>query len=124
MTISGRPADDVAADLLVLPVAAGDGEPLAPAPAPTRMLPQRVGAQLGALGRDGQLVGELDQGLLLPTYGRLDVPALLLLGVGRDSDRTLETLRRAQVAVRATASARLHGPQPHRAAGGVVRPAA
>jgi hypothetical protein len=30
LTISGRPADDVAADLLVLPVAAGGDGPLAP----------------------------------------------------------------------------------------------
>jgi leucyl aminopeptidase len=104
LTISGRPADDAAADLLVLPVAAGDGGPLAPAP--TRVLLGRVGAQLGVLGRDGQLTGDLDQTLLLPTYGRLDAPALLLVGIGRDSDRTLETLRRAAaVAVRAAGRA-------------------
>jgi leucyl aminopeptidase len=93
LTISGRRADDVAADLLVLPVAAGDQGPLAPPP--TRAVLERVGAELVALGQDAQLRGELDETVLLPTYGRLDAPALLLVGVGRDGDRTLETLRRA-----------------------------
>src|SRR6266545_4472222 len=93
LTLSGRPANEVAADLLVLPVAAGDGGPVAPPV--TRAVLALAGADLAALGRDRQLGGDLDQSLLLPTYGRLGARALLLLGVGRDSGRSLETLRRA-----------------------------
>src|SRR6266498_1953202 len=92
LTLSGRPANEVAADLLVLPVAAGDGGPVAPPV--TRAVLALAGADLAALGRDRQLGGDLDQSLLLPTYGRLGARALLLLGVGRDSGRSLETLRR------------------------------
>src|SRR6266540_6503542 len=91
LTLSGRPANEVAADLLVLPVAAGDGGPVAPPV--TRAVLALAGADLAALGRDRQLGGDLDQSLLLPTYGRLGARALLLLGVGRDSGRSLETLR-------------------------------
>ena len=93
MMLSGRAAHEVAADLLVLPVAAGDGGPLAPPV--TRAVLERAGADLAALGRHGRLGGELDQTLLLPTFGRVGAPALLLVGVGRDSGRTLETMRRA-----------------------------
>jgi leucyl aminopeptidase len=93
LALSGRPAHEVTADLLVLPVAAGDNGPSAP-PA-TRAVLELAGADLAALGRDRQLGGDLDQTLLLATYGRLAAPALLLLGVGPDSGRTLETLRRA-----------------------------
>ena len=93
LSLSGRPAHEVAADLLVLPVAAGDDGPVAPPP--TRAVLERAGVDLAALGREAQLGGALDQTLLLPGYDQLRAPALLLVGVGRDSGRTLETLRRA-----------------------------
>jgi leucyl aminopeptidase len=93
LTLSGSPAHEIDADLLILPVAAGDDGPVAPPH--TRAVLERAGADLAALGRDGQLRGELDQTLLLPSYGRLGAPALLLVGVGREADRSLETLRRA-----------------------------
>jgi leucyl aminopeptidase len=93
LTLSGGAAHEVAADLLVLPVAAGDGGPVAP-PATMAVL-ERVGADLGALAAGGRLRGDLDQTLLLPAYGAAAAPALLLVGVGRDAGRGLETLRRA-----------------------------
>jgi leucyl aminopeptidase len=93
LTLSGGAAHEVAADLLVLPVAAGDGGPVGP-PATMAVL-ERVGADLGALAAGERLRGGLDQTLLLPAYGAAAAPALLLVGVGRDAGRGLETLRRA-----------------------------
>jgi leucyl aminopeptidase len=107
-TISDRPAIQAAADLLAVPVAAGDasgdGGPVAPPS--TRAILQHAGMDLAGLAAIGQLTGALDETLLVPSYDRLAAPALLLVGVGPDQGRTLETLRRAaSVAVAAAGRA-------------------
>jgi leucyl aminopeptidase len=116
-TISDRPAVQAAADLLVVPVAArdgggaskggdasGDGGPVA-LPS-TRAILEHADMDLAGLAALGQLTGALDETLLIPSYDRLAAPALLLVGVGPDQGRTLETLRRAaSVAVAAAGRA-------------------
>jgi leucyl aminopeptidase len=110
-TISDRPAVQAAADLLAVPVAArddvddgGDGGPVAPPS--TRAILEHAGMDLAGLAAIGQLTGALDETLLVPSYDRLAAPALLLVGVGPDQGRTLETLRRAaSVAVAAAGRA-------------------
>src|SRR5829696_1956860 len=90
------------ADLLVLPVAAGPDGPAAP-PVTAAVL-QRLGADLAAMA--GPFAGKLDDVLLVPTYGALAAPAVLLVGVGPDEGRSPETLRRAAaVAVAAAGKA-------------------
>jgi leucyl aminopeptidase len=82
------------ADLLVLPVAAGEAGPAAP-PATAAVL-AALGADLAAVaGGAGRFTGALDDVLLLPAYGAVAAPAVLLVGVGPDADRSAETLRRA-----------------------------
>jgi leucyl aminopeptidase len=93
ITLSHQPPTQAGADLLVLPVAAGDGVPVAPPP--TRAVLDDADMDLAALASTGQLTGALDESLLVPAYDRLAAPALLLVGVGPDEGRTLETLRRA-----------------------------
>jgi leucyl aminopeptidase len=103
-TISDRPAVRAAADLLAVPVAAGPGGPAAP-PSTNAVL-EHAGMDLAGLAALGQLTGALDDTLLVPSYDRLAAPALLLVGVGPDEGRTLETLRRAaSVAVAAAGRA-------------------
>jgi leucyl aminopeptidase len=82
------------ADLLVLPVAAGEAGPAAP-PVTAAVL-AALGADLAAVaGGAGRFTGALDDVLLLPAYGAVAAPAVLLVGVGPDADRSAETLRRA-----------------------------
>jgi leucyl aminopeptidase len=82
------------ADLLVLPVATGDTGPAAP-PVTTAVL-AALGADLAVVaGGAGRFTGAPDDVLLLPTYGALAAPAVLLVGVGPDAGRSAETLRRA-----------------------------
>ncbi|HET8788380.1 MAG TPA: leucyl aminopeptidase [Actinomycetes bacterium] len=82
------------ADLLVLPVAAGEAGPAAP-PVTAAVL-ATLGADLAAVaGGTGRFTGALDDVLLLPAYGAVAAPAVLLVGVGPDADRNAETLRRA-----------------------------
>ena len=93
------------ADLLVLPVAAGEDGPAAP-PVTAAVL-AALGADLaGVSGGAGRFTGALDDALLLPAYGAVAAPAVLLVGVGPDADRSAETLRRAAaVAVAAAGKA-------------------
>jgi leucyl aminopeptidase len=57
---------------------------------------ERLGADLAAVaGAAGRFRGALDDVLVVPGYGALAAPAVLLVGVGPDADRTPETLRRA-----------------------------
>jgi leucyl aminopeptidase len=92
------------ADLLVLPVAAGDTGPAAP-PVTAAVL-AALGADLADVAGAGRFTGALDDTLLLPTYGAVAAPAVLLVGVGPDADRSAETLRRAAaVAVAAAGKA-------------------
>jgi leucyl aminopeptidase len=107
------------ADLLVLPVAAGPDGPVAP-PVTAAVL-ERLGADLAAvaggvrgtagvvprwIGGAGRFSGKLDDVVLLPSYGALAAPAVLLVGVGPDEQRSPETLRRAAaVAVAAAGKA-------------------
>jgi leucyl aminopeptidase len=94
LSLSPVPAERAEADLLVLPVAAGDAGPLAP-PVTAAVL-DRLGADLADLaGGAGRLTGALDDVLVLPGYGAVAAPAVLLVGVGPDADRRAETLRRA-----------------------------
>ena len=80
------------ADLLVLPVAAGPDGPVAP-PVTAAVL-GRLGADLDSLaGGAGRFSGALDDALVVPAYGALAAPAVLLAGVGPDAGRTAETLR-------------------------------
>jgi leucyl aminopeptidase len=114
LALSSVPPEQADADLLVLPVVAGDTGPVAP-PATAAVL-ERLGADLGAaagevrgtggvprrvggvprwIGAAGRFTGALDDVLLLPGYGAVAAGAVLLVGVGPDAGRTTETLRRA-----------------------------
>jgi leucyl aminopeptidase len=104
LTISDRPAVQAAAELLAVPVAAGAGGP--EAPLSTGAILAHADLDLAGLAALGQLTGALDETLLVPSYDRLATRALLLVGVGPDDGRTLETLRRAaSVAVAAAGRA-------------------
>ncbi|HEU4898407.1 MAG TPA: leucyl aminopeptidase, partial [Actinomycetota bacterium] len=93
LALSTVPPERADADLLVLPVAAGADGPVAP-PVTAAVL-GRLGADLAALAGNGRFPGKLDDVLLLPGYGALAAPAVLLVGVGPDEGRRPETLRRA-----------------------------
>jgi leucyl aminopeptidase len=94
LTLSAVPPERAEADLLVLPVAAGQAGPAAP-PVTAAVL-DRLGADLAAVaGGAGRFTGALDDALALPGYGALAAPEVLLVGVGTDADRSPETLRRA-----------------------------
>jgi leucyl aminopeptidase len=94
LALSPVSPDRADADLLVLPVAAGTDGPLAP-PVTAAVL-ARLGAELATLaGGAGRFTGALDDALLVPAYGALAAPSVLLVGVGADAERTPETLRRA-----------------------------
>jgi leucyl aminopeptidase len=94
LTLSAVPPERAEADLLVLPVAAGPAGPAAP-PVTAAVL-DRLGADLAAVaGGAGRFTGALDDALVLPGYGALAAPEVLLVGVGTDADRSPETLRRA-----------------------------
>jgi leucyl aminopeptidase len=115
LALSADPPDRADADLLVLPVAAGGDGPAAP-PVTAAVL-ARLGADLATLaGGAGRFTGALDDALVVPAYGALAAPALLLVGVGPDADRTPETLRRAAaVAVAAAGKAATLAVALHRA---------
>jgi leucyl aminopeptidase len=58
------------------------------------------------IGGAGRFTGKLDDVVVLPSYGALAAPAVLLVGVGPDDGRSPETLRRAAaVAVAAAGKA-------------------
>jgi leucyl aminopeptidase len=113
LALSPLPPDRAEADLLVLPVAAGPAGPVAP-PVTAAVL-ARLGADLAAvaagvvprrIGGSGRLTGKLDDVVVVPGYGALAAPAVLLVGVGPEDERTAETLRRAAaVAVAAAGKA-------------------
>src|SRR5918999_5129553 len=90
LALSPVPAERAEADLLVLPVAAGEAGPVAP-PVTAAVL-ERLGADLAAF--PGRFDGKLDDVLLLPGYGAVAAPAVLLVGVGPDGERSPQTLRR------------------------------
>jgi leucyl aminopeptidase len=122
LALSPLPPDRAEADLLVLPVAAGEAGPEAP-PVTAAVL-ERLGTDLAAVaGPAGRFTGKLDDVVLVPGYGALGVPAVLLVGVGPDAERTAETLRRAAaVAVAAAGKAATMAVALHRA--GLPAPAA
>jgi leucyl aminopeptidase len=94
LALSAVPPERAEADLLVLPVAADDAGPVAPPP--TLAVLERLGTDLAALAAGhGRLSGALDDAVLLPSYGAVAAPAVLLVGVGPDAGRSTETLRRA-----------------------------
>jgi leucyl aminopeptidase len=123
LALSPVPPERADADLLVLPVAAGPDGPVAP-PVTAAVL-QRLGADLAAVTAGGvrgtagvvprsiggvrgtaAFTGKLDDVVLLPSYGAVAAPAVLLVGVGPDDGRSPETLRRAAaVAVAAAGKA-------------------
>jgi leucyl aminopeptidase len=112
LALSPLPPDRAEADLLVLPVAAGPAGPVAP-PVTAAVL-ERLGADLAAVA--GRLTGKLDDVVLVPGYGALAAPAVLLVGVGPEDERTAETLRRAAaVAVAAAGKATTMAVALHRA---------
>jgi len=115
LALSPVPPERAEADLLVLPVAAGEAGPVAP-PVTAAVL-ERLGADLAGLaGPAGRFTGKLDDVLVLPGYGALAAPAALLVGVGPDAERTAETLRRAAaVAVAAAGRAATMAVALHRA---------
>jgi leucyl aminopeptidase len=118
LSLSDAPPELAEADLLVLPAAAADA--LAVAPPVTRGVLGRLGADLAALAAaPARLRGELDDAVLLPGYGGVAAAAVLLVGVGRDTDRTPETLRRAAaVAVSKAGQAATMATALHRAGAG------
>ena len=122
LALSPVPPERADADLLVLPVAAGDDGPVAP-PATAAVL-ERLGADLGAVaGGAGRFTGALDDVLLLPGHGAVAAAAVLLVGVGPDAGRSTETLRRAAaVAVGAAGKAATMAVALHRAGGTGRRP--
>ncbi|HEV2919623.1 MAG TPA: leucyl aminopeptidase [Actinomycetota bacterium] len=104
LALSPVPPERAEADLLVLPVAAGEAGPVAP-PVTAAVL-DLLGADLAAVAGQGRFTGALDDALVVPGYGALAAPAVLLVGVGPDDGRTAETLRRAAaVAVAAAGKA-------------------
>jgi leucyl aminopeptidase len=114
LALSPVPPERADADLLVLPVLAGQAGPVAPPV--TRAVLDRLGADLQAIAaagahpgqpaEPGRFTGALDDALLLPSYGAVAAPAVLLVGVGPDAQRTPELLRRAaSVAVAAAGRA-------------------
>jgi leucyl aminopeptidase len=115
LALSPVPPERADADLLVLPVAEGPAGPAAP-PVTAAVL-ERLGADLAAVaGGAGRFTGKLDDVLVVPGYGALAAPAVLLVGVGPDSERTPETLRRAAaVAVAAAGKAATLAVALHRA---------
>ena len=115
LALSPVPPERAEADLLVLPVAAGEAGPVAP-PVTAAVL-ERLGADLAGLaGPAGRFTGKLDDVLVVPGYGALAAPAALLVGVGPDAERTAETLRRAAaVAVAAAGRAATMAVALHRA---------
>jgi leucyl aminopeptidase len=114
LALSTVPPERADADLLVLPVAAGEDGPAAP-PVTAAVL-ERLGADLTVLAGNGRFTGKLDDVLLVPGYGALAAPAVLLVGVGPDDGRSPETLRRAAaVAVAAAAKAATLAVALHRA---------
>jgi leucyl aminopeptidase len=121
LALSDAPPELAEADLLVLPVAAGDGGPVAPPV--TRAVLRRLGADLAGLAAGpARLRGVVDDAVLLPGYGGVAAAAVLLVGVGRDADRTPETLRRAAgVAVAQAGHATTMATALHQAGGGGTR---
>jgi leucyl aminopeptidase len=117
LALSPVPPERADADLLVLPVAAGEDGPAAP-PVTAAVL-RRLGADLDLLaGGAGRFSGALDDVLVVPAYGALAAPAVLLVGVGPDDRRTPETLRRAAaVAVAAAGKASTLAVALHQAGG-------
>ena len=117
LALSPVPPERADADLLVLPVAAGEDGPVAP-PVTAAVL-ARLGADLAVVaGGAGRFTGQLDDVLLLPGYGAVAAPAVLLVGVGPDGQRSPETLRRAAaVAVAAAGKAATLAVALHRAGG-------
>ena len=115
LALSPVPPERAEADLLVLPVVAGEAGPVAP-PVTAAVL-GRLGADLAGLaGPAGRFSGKLDDALVVPGYGALAAPAVLLVGVGPDAERTAETLRRAAaVAVAAAGRAATLAVALHRA---------
>jgi leucyl aminopeptidase len=114
LALSPVPAERAEADLLVLPVAAGEAGPVAP-PVTVAVL-ERLGTDLAAFS--GRFDGRLDDVLLVPGYGAVAAPAVLLVGVGPDGERSPETLRRAAaVAVGAAGRAATLAVALHRAGG-------
>jgi leucyl aminopeptidase len=115
LALSTVPPERAEADLLVLPVAAGEAGPVAP-PVTAAVL-DLLGADLAEVaGGAGRFTGALDDVLLLPGYGAVAAQAVLLVGVGPDPDRSAETLRRAAaVAVAAAARAATMAVALHRA---------
>jgi leucyl aminopeptidase len=124
LALSPAPPERADADLLVLPVAAGDAGPVAP-PATAAVL-ERLGTDLGAVfGGVGRFTGALDDILVLPGYGAVAAAAVLLVGVGPDAGRTTETLRRAAaVAVGAAGKAATMAVALHQAGAAGPGPAA
>jgi leucyl aminopeptidase len=117
LALSPVPPERADADLVVLPVAAGEDGPVAP-PVTAGVL-GRLGADLAAVaGGAGRFTGQLDDVLLVPGYGAVAAPAVLLVGVGPDGRRSPETLRRAAaVAVAAAGKAATLAVALHRAGG-------
>jgi leucyl aminopeptidase len=115
LALSPVPPERADADLLVLPVEAGQDGPVAP-PVTAGVL-GRLGADLAVVaGGAGRFTGQLDDVLLLPGYGAVAAPAVLLVGVGPDGQRSPETLRRAAaVAVAAAGKAATLAVALHRA---------
>ena len=74
LALSSVPPERADADLLVLPVVAGDTGPVAP-PATAAVL-ERLGADLGAIAA-GQFTGALDDVLVLPGFGAVAAGAVL-----------------------------------------------
>jgi leucyl aminopeptidase len=115
LALSPVPPERADADLLVLPVAAGTDGPAAPTV--TAAVLERLGAGLDTFaGGAGRFTGALDDAVVVPAYGALAAPAVLLVGVGPDAGRTAETLRRAAaVAVAAAGKAATLAVALHRA---------
>ncbi|HZP29227.1 MAG TPA: leucyl aminopeptidase [Acidimicrobiia bacterium] len=94
LTVTNRPAPEVRADLLAVPVYA-DRELGPGADAVDRALDGTLGSFMEESGFEGK-PGET---LLVPAAGRLTAKAALLVGVGKRDDLTLDGLRRAAAAV-------------------------
>jgi leucyl aminopeptidase len=100
---SGNPAEN-AADALIVPVAAGAGEPLLSAPGSA--MDARLSGELLRLAGDARFTGRVGTTLIVPTLGQAPARRVVLTGVGSlDALSQDALLRAAGAAVRAARDA-------------------
>jgi leucyl aminopeptidase len=93
-SVAAPPADRVAADLLAVPI--GEGRSLGPG---ADVVDAALDGGLDAFMQEADFEGKPGQSLAVPTRGRLQADAAMLVGVGKVDELTADDLRRAAAAV-------------------------